>query len=401
MQAPTSGITSNKAVVILCSVDDGHSNDLAAGFRSCAGADVYLIDYDGKVFRYQSDGLMKGTWISIGQGKNLLTKLNARYPSHSSIVTGIQQQGNRFFDTVDPSLTKQKLRFCGSPLSEKAIVGFLLPSCLTTACQGKQVLYAMPPCAFNRVPAYLLHFSHKLTLVGNVATYAGTGTGGLSGRALDLPELVDAHRTLIDVSVCRYIYDKRLRFYGTCHGAQMMWLAMGQTLTRHARLRGDQAGSLQLTEKTRDTHHLAYDGVGLTTHNKTERHKEIGGVRTLDAWTACSLTNVKQPFTYSTDYNHSHMMIAPEWFEGLIYQCHDIGTNWTEHQEVYPNSQSWSKLRKRKDSIVAYFKIDSIYCFQDHPSYHLEETSAAYDKFQVVNPEYKNSRLILGKYIWM
>ena len=180
----------------------------------------------------------------------------------------------------------------------------------------------------------------------------------------------------------------------------MMWLAMGHILTRNARLKTDETSALLISDPDTNTHHLTYDGVGLTTYNRDKKGKEVGGVRTLQRRSARTLTSEDKPFSYSTDYNHSHMMII-DWSiydYSFVCETHDLGDSWTKPGLDRP---SWNKLRKHRNEIVAYFNISNIFCFQDHPSYHIEEISTPYgENVQVVNIEYKNSRRIIGELIW-
>lgn len=395
-----------KVIAILCSVKDYHSNDMAAAFASCCkGAEIYLLDYTGDVYRYYAN-----KWGPIGSCTRLLNVMQRMFPSHGSIIERLRGKKNEFFG-VDPSIDKKTHRFLDSPFSasganiaEQDISLFLKPTCLESAFANKKVLYAMPPCAFNRVPAYFLHFSNKLDFQGPIWSYSGTGKNKLSGPALELPEMDDAHRTILDIGICHHIFTRNLRFYGTCHGAQMMWLALGQPLSRNVRIKSDkEVGSLRLTNPEVRPHNFGYDGVGITTHNMLGPggQQQIGGVRTLSGDALKSLTGNFLPFTYSTDYNHSHLMLAPDKFvAGLVCDKHEVGDTWSEYPDVYDTSQSWNKLRKRKGSIIAYFNVGNIYCFQDHPSYHVEKETIDYGKVKVANPRYEESRQILSTYIW-
>jgi hypothetical protein len=268
------------------------------------------------------------------------------------------------------------------------------------------VCYAMPPCGFDRIPVYLLEFAHKLrkstappvvfdyeasgTGVGPVPAVVVPAMGRVPARPVATPD--NALRALVDVALCWQIYKNDDRFFGTCHGAQAMWLAMGQRLTRMSRvansaLEGSTAHQLDTTKMTISI--------------------ERGGIKSLAPMSQHGTVTVSRDdltTEYSSDFNHEHLMLLPNG--GLV-------GGWTQQHVlsglVFPNQvailadptdRASRKLLKKKGDFCQAFAVGKLRGFQDHPHYHVVAASESQSGGDVANnTKYKEASAIVNQ-VW-
>lgn len=255
--------------------------------------------------------------------------------------------------------------------------------------------FAMPPCGFDRIPAYILDFSHKLVSGDDGLRYRGKE--GLEGAARELGEPINVMRALVDIALCRVIYDQKFRYYGTCHGAQAMWLAVGERLTRLSRFDSsteyekEKAYTQTLSKGTS----VSIDRGGLTTvPNASDEHGTLPVPQRSGA-------------DYSSDFNHQHFMVEPasttaiakRWVvrHPLTHLVPEEALAKTQDDRL--KSRATRKLLRKKNAFVQAFCIDRMLCFQDHPHYHIDSRSASHSGRLATNTKYENSGKVLGQ-VW-
>lgn len=277
--------------------------------------------------------------------------------------------------------------------------------------EDPDVCFAMPPCGFNRLPSYILDFSHKLQInkvqdgfdyirLDNSEEMEDDEDNTWSRRpAKELAPKKDVLRALVDIALCRIIYEKNYRFFGTCHGAQAMWLAMGQRVTRQSRY-----GLSDSIEE--DNVNMV---VGLGQGGKAQISR--GGVTTLltkgDHMTALP-QDAGPDFAYSTDFNHEHFMRQPDGTSALNSQWivrHPLSElidtqEYTNLLKQKKHSLATRKLLKKRGEFVQSYAVGRIFCFQDHPHYHVTPQSVSQGRIEGKNKYFKESREILKTTIW-
>lgn len=424
-----------RTFVILFDVADDHSIVLAQSFRdACSNPRIFLKDPSGKAFC--CDGGVR--WFPENQStKDLTQLLRTKVPGlgaatgfafHMQLFTQLLALGivvhpyapgqhgpARYSGTKRGLNYLDKRQFNGTAYSTfdaDQLVQLIGPDELLAhlgvgGCDPADVCFAMPPCGFNRLPSYILDFSHKLQI-----NDAGDGLDYVRSTSVEeddddditwdrrpakeLAPEADVLKALVDIALCRLIFTCGFRFYGTCHGAQAMWLALGQRVTRHSRYLAD---SPLETDAGRT---LGVSGGEV----KVTRGGLQSAVSKGNHLTAPPSAHIN--FAYSTDFNHEHFMYLPDptlatqlkWKVVHPLASINLQQNLLQIIENPKANRATRKLLSKHDEFVQSYALNKIFCFQDHPHYHLTDNSVSQGRSEGKNPHAKGSRRVLEEVIW-